>query len=319
MVPDLLGGLSQAFLGLVKVRGDRLNRLAGLLLRQLSRLVGGGEDLRRERCRNRAGLGSVDDGVDERGVHAQHGGAHNLEARREGAVILRKIGAEDFELAHGFSAGHARVRLVDVLLDESAHRGAGRRLRHAHRLKAVGLQPGVEHSLVERHDRGNERASVSKHHGLGDDGALLDGLFQWLGRHVLATGGDDDVLFATGDRDVSVVVDRRKVSGAQPAIVEGLGGALGIVLVAEERHAALDLKLVVVSESCADAGAGAANGADLVEGLRVDDAGRGRLGHAIALNERDVIQAIEEMRKVLVDRGAAACQPMKVGTEGGAQ
>src|SRR5690606_12719291 len=126
-----------------------------------------------------------------------------------------------------------------------------------------------------------------------DHQRLLDGA-----RIDVEAGGDDEVLYAVDEKDVAVLVDVADVAGAQPAVHEGVGGRLLVVVVAEHDLRALDLQFAAlaqrhdgvgldVDEAHVGGGQGLADG----QGLRGDaqggaaDHGRG-LGEAVAFGQQ---------------------------------
>ncbi len=62
--------------------------------------------------------------------------------------------------------------------------------------------------------------------------------FDFLGIDILTGGEDDDVLGATGDEYVVVLVEAAEVAGEQPAIVHDSGSCIGPVVVALHHDAA---------------------------------------------------------------------------------
>ena len=69
-------------------------------------------------------------------------------------------------------------------------------------------------------------------------------------RHVLAAGGDDDVLLAARNRNTTLIVDRRKIAGAQPTVLgEHLGRFLRQIVVTHEHVRSLDLQLAIVGNT----------------------------------------------------------------------
>ena len=72
------------------------------------------------------------------------------------------------------------------------------------------------------------------------------------GGHVLAAGGDEDVLLAVDDLQEAVVGEAADVAGLEPAVVgEGLAGGLGILVVAGEDDRAAGEDLAVLGELAA--------------------------------------------------------------------
>ena len=91
----------------------------------------------------------------------------------------------------------------------------------------VGLEPdvGLGHLapflVGDRHDG-----------DFGDGGVIGQRLLHFDRRDVLAAR-DDDVLHAVAQFDVAIGMDHGEVAGVEPAALKGLGGGLGIVVVAQ--------------------------------------------------------------------------------------
>ena len=119
------------------------------------------------------------------------------------------------------------------------------------------------------------------------------GLFEDLGGDVLAARGDDEFLLASRDAQVPAVVDGCEVTGLEPAVNVGLGRGFGQVVVALRYGDALDEKLAVGGDLHAVTGPGEAHRVrrEVLRGLHGDWAGR--LGQAVALQQRDAEAAIE--------------------------
>ena len=62
----------------------------------------------------------------------------------------------------------------------------------------------------------------------------------------------------------AVLVELAEIAGVEPAVDEGLGGGLGLLVVAEEHVGAPDQDLAVVGDLHLDAGEGRADDAELV-------------------------------------------------------
>ena len=106
-----------------------------------------------------------------------------------------------------------------------------------------------------------------------------DGLFDSEVRHHFA-GDLAEAREAVGDADEAFVVDQRDIAGDVPAVVEDLGGALGLVEIAEHAVGALHQQQAFrigrqrvegdgIDNARGDAGQRVAHGAGLVAGLRV--------------------------------------------------
>src|SRR4051812_20843771 len=138
-----------------------------------------------------------------RGVLVGDDGALHLQRRRQLAGLLREVVVEDEE---PLDLLHARVPAVDLVehaLDELAH------LRLTHERSGLLGQAMLARELhdllgVERDQRHRVGPAVAVHERLRDPARLLEVVLEVRGREVLATGRDDDVLLATGDRQVAV-------------------------------------------------------------------------------------------------------------------
>ena len=119
------------------------------------------------------------------------------------------------------------------------------------------------------------------------------GLFEDLGRDVLAARGDDEFLLTARDTQVSAIVDRGEVAGLEPAVDVGFGRGLGQVVVALRHGDTAHEQLAVGSDLHAVAGPREAHRVrgEVLRSLHGDWAGR--LGQAVALEERDTQAPIE--------------------------
>jgi hypothetical protein len=73
--------------------------------------------------------------------------------------------------------------------------------------EAVVAEPGRQHLGVEGDERRDERLLVAHDDHLTDDRVRSDRVLERRG-DVLAAGGDDDLLLASGDREEALVVER---------------------------------------------------------------------------------------------------------------
>ena len=120
--------------------------------------------------------------------------------------------------------------------------------------------------------------------------------------NVLAAGGDDNILLASGNRNTAFIVDRRQIAGAQPAIFgEHFSGFLRQIVVSHEHVRALHLQFAIFGNANRRARGRLANGADHI----VCHAVRGErccgLRHAVALDHRQS-NAVEEVCERHVER-----------------
>ena len=75
-----------------------------------------------------------------------------------------------------------------------------------------------DHSVfVDHYQTGDEFSPVSDDDSIVDIDAGLEFIFDKLGCDVLATGGDDDILFPVGDLQVTVRIDLPYISRVQPS------------------------------------------------------------------------------------------------------
>lgn len=84
-----------------------------------------------------------------------------------------------------------------------------------------------DESIVGHQHSDQMRAFVAIDHGLAElrfeDQHPLDA----LGRDIVATRIDDDVLLAICDLDVAVFVQLTDIAGMDPAVTQGFGGQFG--------------------------------------------------------------------------------------------
>ena len=119
---------------------------------------------------------------------------------------------------------------------------------------AVLLGPGREGLGVDGDQRADERLAVPDDDALVDERVCPEAVLEHGGRHVLATGGDQDLLLAPGDPDEALVVDLADVAGVEPALrVLGLGRRVVVVPVAREDLATTEEQLAVVGHPHAGA------------------------------------------------------------------
>src|SRR5437899_2696658 len=89
------------------------------------------------------------------------------------------------------------------------------------------------------------------------------------------------------------------------ALARSISPSIGALVVALEDVRAFDEDLAVVGDLQLDAGKGASDGAEAVVLERGDRRGRGRLGHAVALEDGDAA-GVEELQDLTRDRRCAA-------------
>src|SRR5205085_3678539 len=182
-------------------------------------------------------------------------------------------------------------------------RGAGERLVRG--LAVVVPGPGVHPFAVERDQRRDVRAAVANPQAGTDERVGPEPPLEQSGGDVLATGGHEDLLGATGDAQESLVVDLPEVAGAQPAVLgHGLGGCVRVVPVAAHDLTTGDEDLAVVGDPDRGPGERAADGADAEVPRDVHRHGAAALGQPVALQDRYADPAVE-VGELLSERGAA--------------
>src|SRR5690606_22849307 len=151
---------------------------------------------------------------------------------------------------------------------------------------------------------------------LADERVGTDAVLEHRGRDVLATGGDDDLLLASGDAEEAVVVERAQVARAEPSVLERLRGGLGVPAVAPRDVRALDEDLAVVGDLHRGPGQRDAHGADLRPARTVDGRRRRGLREAVALEDVQTETPVE-VTEPLAQRGAAGDRPLRLAAEHG--
>ena len=149
---------------------------------------------------------------------------------------------------------------------------------------AGGCELFADGRREDGHGEGSGHAAAEDGDGLEEIG---DGeeLFDLARSDVLAFGGLELFLEAADEAEAADFVDDAAVAGAEEAVVgEDVAGELGIAVVAEHVHGALDLDFAVGGDAGEGPGAGVADVADAgLAGQR--DVGDAGLGHAIAFEE----------------------------------
>ena len=157
----------------------------------------------------------------------------------------------------------------------------------------MGGQPLGQHLRVEGDERPDVGAVVAHHDDVRDERVRRKGLLEDLGGDVLAARGNDELLLASRDAQVTAIVDGSEVAGLEPAVDVGLGSCLGQVVVALRHGDAAHEQLAVGSNLHPVAGPGEAHRIrrEVLWGLHGDRSGR--LGEAVSLQERDAQATIE--------------------------
>ena len=164
--------------------------------------------------------------------------------------------------------------------------------------------PLLDRLGVEGDQGGDEVVVGAVDHELADVGAqALEGRLDQRRGDVLAAGGLEEVLLAVGDLEEAALVELADVTGVQPAVgVHGLGGLLGLVVVALHDAGAAQQHLAVLGDPRLGAGQRPADRADRVAGRAVDERRGAGLGEAVALEDGQA-DRVEPVRDVLVERG----------------
>src|SRR5262245_6656720 len=214
---------------------------------------------RRRRAASCLGVHGVDHvlvlSVDERALE--------LHGRRELLVLCGEDLLDQPELLDGLHARQLPVDPVDLAADQlldllgPAERGE---VRERHVPLLGELRDGL---VVDHHQAGQELALVADDHGVRDVRGKLELVLDLRRRHVLAAGGDDDVLHPVRDAHEPVGVHHADVAGVEPPVHDRLGGLGRVVVVAHEHVGALQQDLALGRDADLGARAGHAHGPEL--------------------------------------------------------
>ena len=157
--------------------------------------------------------------------------------------------------------------------------------------RVFGIQPQglgelAPFILAHRGNAGDERALLAHDESLLQQRVGRDGELQVARGHFFAGGRDNDLLDPPQDADAATY-DFGLVARAEPALrADGAGSVLGTVPVAFHDDGATHLQFAVLADAHFHTRQGAAHGGGVVVLQRVGaDHGR-RLGHAVALHQR---------------------------------
>ena len=108
-------------------------------------------------------------------------------------------------------------------------------------------------------------------------------LLQRSGGDVLAAGGDDDLLGASGDPQITVGVEFTEIAGLEPTVVESIAGGVRVLPVLLEHDRTAQFDLTVLGDPDRVAGDRSTDGADALHARTVHRDRRAGLGQAVAL------------------------------------
>ena len=139
---------------------------------------------------------------------------------------------------------------------------------------------------VEPHARDQVLLAVAVHHHVVDQRIVGEAQLDVGGRHVLAAGGDQDVLLAVDDLQEAVVGEAADVAGLEPAVLgERRGGGGRVLVVAGEHAGAARQDLAVVGQLQLDRRQRLAHRVEAERAGAVEGQGRRGLGQAVALDD----------------------------------
>ena len=156
------------------------------------------------------------------------------------------------------------------------------------------LQPQLQHLCIQSDQRGDEGTLIANDDDLRDQGMATQGVFQGSGRNILSARGDNNVLCATSNADVSVAVKRTQVSGLEPAVFsEGSGSGLGIVVITAENRGALNENFTFVGDPHRQRRKRRTNGSNLGQSGSVNRKWANRFGQAITFENGESKSRVE--------------------------
>src|ERR1035438_2098910 len=144
-------------------------------------------------------------------------------------------GIQDAEPLDGFGPGDCLVGLVYGSLDgrSQVRVVAGRPGGRAGALVVLPFPLG-EGGHVERDEHADVGPPVAREDAFGDQRVLAQPVLEDCGGHVLARGGDNQLLLPAGDVEEPLIVEPPEVTGPKPAVLEGLAGGCLVPPVAAE-------------------------------------------------------------------------------------
>ena len=153
-------------------------------------------------------------------------------------------------------------------------------------------------------ERSDVRPRLAQHHGAGDKRIAQQFMLELHRRNVFAACGLEKRFLPVGDFQEPVAVDLTDIAGVEPAVLQHLGGGLGLVVVREHVARPFDEDLAIVGDLQLNTFERLADGEELVrvQGVRAH-AGRG-LGQAPTVQDRHP-QRPEELLDLPGQCGAA--------------
>ena len=180
------------------------------------------------------------------------------------------------------------------------------------RLEERGNRVGVESDQA-----GDEGLRISDDDALADQGVGAQPVFEHGRGDVLASGGDDELLLATGDRQVAIGIELADVAGVQETVVvDGLLGRGLVAPVAAQDVRTADQHLAVLGDPDRRPRDRPPDRSDPDRMRQVDARAPGGLGEAVALADGDADTA-EEVAEPRAERSAAADRVRDVAAEQG--
>src|ERR1035437_1261170 len=173
--------------------------------------------------------------------------ALHLEGGCELSCFLCEVDGQYPDLLDRLRRRHRLVRVVHCELEGGQQVRILVKVGHAGIRRLAGLHlPWRERLRIDGDQGADERTPVADHDALADQPVRPQPVLEHHRGHILARGGDQDVLLAAGDREVAIFVERAEVTTVEPAIlVEHLQGRLVVVPVTREDVATLDEHLAV--------------------------------------------------------------------------
>ena len=166
-------------------------------------------------------------------------------------------------------------------------------------------RPHARRVRVQHDQRGDEWPPIADDRDLSDERVALQQPLHVGRRHVLAAGGNDQLLLAVDDAHVALGIDARDVARVKPAVgVDRVRGAVGVLVVALHHVAAAQQQLAVLGHLELEPGVRLAHRPDPLVPDLIHGRAHGRFGHAVALDQRQA-EGAEELDDTRRDRRRA--------------